>query len=199
MKKIKHKKTIIISAIVAVVLLFIGNASATVFLLEQNHKDNSALGNQSFNDQFVPRISFLISRAISQVNKPAVIDPTTNNVYLPDAKLVLPPAPLDLGQVVYSYSPSIGDIPAEVQVADANDISKAVGAVINAETLNSIFSAVPEAQSCTRGISIYYQPFNGLSLSYVKKLNNGRTAYFYTESLCKDSDFLDYIEQINSY
>jgi hypothetical protein len=90
-------------------------------------------------------------------------------------------------------------VPAEVQIADQGDINAASTPILTGASLTAIFNAVPKAQSCTRGISIYFGPFNASKLTFTKKLANGKTLYFYTEPLCQDNNFLSYVEKINSY
>jgi hypothetical protein len=175
-------------------LVFIANLGTTSYLLNQNRLDNYYL-----NNSYVDKISYLIVRAIDGANKPVVIDPVTDNAYLPDAKLVLPPTPEKLGQIVYNYMGAGNGVPAEVQIADQGDINAASTPILTGASLTAIFNAVPKAQSCTRGISIYFGPFNASKLTFTKKLANGKTLYFYTEPLCQDNNFLSYVEKINSY
>lgn len=190
----KHKTNLFKALKIFLLVIVVANVVSTIYLLNQNHTSSTTL-----NDKYIPRISYLLAEALDNVSRPGVIDPKTNNVYLAQARLVLPPAPGSIGQVEYAYIPSSGNIQAEVQVANSSDAEMSRQAIINGQSLAAIYNAVPKAQACVRGISIFYQAQSGRDSAFTKKLANGQTIYLYTEPNCPDSNFLSYVEQINSY
>jgi hypothetical protein len=188
------KKHLIVFGIVLLLVLLVANFSATIYLLAENHNNDRTL-----NNLYLPKISYLLERAIVQVDKPVVIDPASNNVYLPDAKLTLPPTPTSLGQVVYNYLAPSKNLPGKIQIASEAAINDADASILTGVNLGAIFNAVPRAQACARGVSIYFNKLSGQQSVFSKKLTDGQTAYFYTEPLCQNNDFLSYLEKINSY
>ncbi len=147
------------------------------------------------------KIVHLILRGSQLTSKPAVIEPLSGKVYLPDAKLVLPPASEEVGEIVYRYSPAYDvNSKEEINIARTIDIVSAGSKIISApEDIEKKFEGVPELQACSRGIRITFEPDAALEPVATKKLTNGKTAHFYTEVLCNNPQLITYVQQIDSY
>ncbi|MGH7141959.1 MAG: hypothetical protein ACREF5_00555 [Candidatus Saccharimonadales bacterium] len=156
--------------------------------------------NNQLNESYVPRISYDLLRALNQLVVPTVVNPKTGQLYVAQADLVLPKPPQNVGSVGYSFAPPINDLNSEeVSIINQSDLIQAEGGIQNGNSTNTIMNAVPKAQSCARGIQIYFQPQSGQKEFFSKKLSNGKMVYFYEDSLCQDNSFNNYVEQIDSY
>ena len=183
---LKQKKYLTI-LVIFISIVFLLNIGATIYLLVQN---------QNLNYKYVPRLSYDLIRAIDSSDKPAVIDPISDNVYFPEAKIVLPPTSY---RIVYGFIPG-SESQKVLLISNQSDIVQSQAGIQNGLTLKAIFDSISKAQDCARGISIYFQPDSGQKLIFSKKLNNGESIYIYSDSLtCSDTDFLNYVETLNSY
>lgn len=194
-KKTKHNnsKNYIIGLTIALSLLataIIVNGTFTVYLWQQNDlRQNQHLAS-------------LIINAVDSFKKPLVIEGSTGKQYIPEAKLVLPPQVngSDPGPVLYQYSVDDSRKIEQVGIASKSDIAVAKSPLINAtKDSSSVFDAVPKLQSCSRGVQISFAAEKNRTPAAIKLLNNGKTAYFYTEDLCKNPRLLEYVQKINSY
>lgn len=135
-------------------------------------------------------ITSMIIEAASAVNKPAVVEPTSKKVYLPDANLVLPPTPQSLPSLLYAYSPSFDGTDAEANVTVTNAVSVGVSKLRNAEgqglmrrDSRTLFTAVPDLQVCVRGVHVVFGSKTTYDkLQFTKTLADGRTMHVYTEA-----------------
>lgn len=190
-KAVSKRKAYIVAATSLLIVAILVNSVALLYLFfyrQINRQDNT-------------QIIGLINKAIDNLHKPAVIEPVSGKVYLPDARLVLPAHAVELGDIEYRYSPAIEGTYEEINVTSVKDLRIAKleldkGAYGDLETA---FSAVPRLQSCSRGIRITYVPESENKPVATKKLSNNKTAYFYAEDLCKNPEFLEYVKQIDSY
>jgi hypothetical protein len=155
-------------------------------------------------------ITSMIIEAVTATQKPAVIEPTTKQVYLPDANLVLPAQPKNVPNLLYSSLPSVGKTDAEVQVTTTNAMSVGISKLRNAESQglmnhnsSKLFDAVPELQVCARGVHVVFGAKTKYAwIQFAKNLNDGRTMYVYTEQKsCAYSmqPLIDYLRGAQSY
>lgn len=155
-------------------------------------------------------LASMIIQSIRAVDKPAVTEPASKKVYLPDANLVLPPYPQNMPDILYSYTPSVGGSDAEASVTLTNAVSVGISKILNAESLgaqkhdpNTLFTAVPNAQVCARGVHVVF----GTRSTYAhlissKQLADGRTMRIYTEAQSCAYDLqplANYLGQAQSY
>jgi Tfp pilus assembly protein PilE len=195
--------------IVLVVVLLLGQLTLDGFVIKNFVYPDAAVSSELL-------ISSLLTNGVSQLNKPAPVDPMTGDIYFPDAHLMMPPYP-ELGQVEYDYDTR--SQPYVLHITTSNIISAAQTKLLTAQAtaedyhavnqkyvLRSVFDQVPNLQACARGIQLFYQTVNyGSGSDYVlqasKKLTNGKTIYIYTEDGCKQdvSQIVSYVKQIQSY
>jgi hypothetical protein len=151
------------------------------------------------------QIGTMIIKAVEGMNRPLPIDAPSGRVYLAAAKLSLPPVPLDLGEVVYSYVPAEDGGIDEVHLASLHDIRSSESSIMNSysavnnESTKAVFDHVPKLQACARGIAIKFQLTENDKSVATKKLANGKTVHFYTEPQCHNPELLEYAQQVTSY
>ncbi|HUD81635.1 MAG TPA: hypothetical protein VMR08_03390 [Patescibacteria group bacterium] len=196
MKKIKTlvRKHRLIIVVFAIIVLVIGiNIGFTAYYVNRQ--------NNKLSDLYVPKISYDLVRALNQLSVPLVVSPTNGELYIPEAHLVLPLPPKNLTHFGYSYASLPFPPGTEIEINSLTELEEAESAILNSASLQGVYNSVPKAQSCARGVQIYYQsqPESGQKPFYTKVLTDKRTLYFYQDNLCEDSSFTDYIEQINSY
>lgn len=154
------------------------------------------------------RIVMMLTSAIYDVNKPAVIDPHSRKVYLPDASIVLPPYPGSGMEIRYSYTGE-GNSPKTMQVTTARAVQSGIAKVLGAQPSNDVkaaFAQVPNAQACSRGLLVTLngpaQTIDDGSLVLSKKLHDGRQMNVYNQTGCQGYDFrplVSYLEDAKSY
>ncbi len=187
----KVPQTLIIAVALLSVALLV-DSGFTFYLFKRDRSDDKQ------------QIANLIVRSAEALNQPVPIDPISGKAYISVAKLTLPPADNNLGQVLYRYDSgnNAGTLP-ELNLASRNNISRTAAAVIIAPSSlggpKDVFERVPELQACVRGITVNFQPHEGQKPAATKLLSNGKTAYFYTESECPNPELLAYVKQIDSY
>lgn len=146
------------------------------------------------------RISQLITESVDDHNRPLPQDIKNGAVFINEAKLTLPPAPPELGQLVYVYSPATQNSKPAVNIAKQRDIINARKALASeVQSLDSMFEQVPKLQACSRGVTVAFEAYKHTRSSGSKKLSNGQTVHLYSEPLCADEALLNYIQRINSY
>lgn len=134
-------------------------------------------------------ITSMIAQAIRNLNTPAIIEPVSKKVYLPTASIVLPPYPQSVPTIEYSYTPSNDGADAEANVTVGNAISLGISKLLNAEALGQqrhdpslLFTAVPEAQACSRGLHMVFGTKTKYDhLEFSKQLRDGRVMSVYSE------------------
>ncbi len=142
----------------------------------------------------------LIIQAVDALNQDVPIDPRTGVVYINEAKLTLPAQPQEVGPLVYSYERANEDFKPILHIARKYDISRSKSALlVNNQSLEKTFNAVPHLQACSRGVTISFDTKNLSKTVESKVLSNGKTVYFSTEPLCKNEALLAYAKQIDSY
>ncbi|HSX42744.1 MAG TPA: hypothetical protein VLF59_01525 [Candidatus Saccharimonadales bacterium] len=155
-------------------------------------------------------ITSMIVEAVNAQHKPAVIDPVSKKVYLPDANLVLPPQSQTMPNLLYSYAPSSDNADSEAGITVTNAISVGVSKLRNAEgqgllnrNSNKVFDAVPDLQVCSRGIHVVFGTKTTYDhLQFSKSLADGRTMYAYTEAKSCAYDLqplVEYLRGAQSY
>lgn len=154
-------------------------------------------------------VTQLIVDAVDGLHKPAPVDGPTGKVYMPDARLVLPPANIAT-EIFYS---NVGDSQTpELQITARYIVGQAKAKLRSAQqqpnysgSVRGIFEHVPELQACSRGVQLYFSKPNLDSAQFTdhgtKQLADGRTVYLYTEPLCQAdmTDLVAYIKQAQSY
>jgi hypothetical protein len=162
--------------------------------------------------QNVNAVTNLIIQAMQGINKPAVVEPVSKKVYLPDASLVLPPPPQDLGQsllYVYLSSSDGSDAGANVTLSNAvnSEIAKLESLQQSSNAWNTrpspAFDEVPRAQACVRGVHLVFgNKLKYDNLVFTKQLADGRTMHIYTEATkCPYNldPLANYLKQAQSY
>ena len=155
-------------------------------------------------------ITSMIIESVQATLKPAVQEPVSKKVYLPDASLVLPPYPQNMPNVLYNYSPSFDGSDAEANVTLTNAVSVGISKVRNAESTSqlhgspaAIFNAVPGLQVCARGVHVVFGSKTTYpKLQFTKTLADGRTMHVYTESRSCTYDLqplVQYLRDAQSY
>ncbi len=153
-------------------------------------------------------IKTLIQSAIENLNKPAIVEPKTGAVYLPEPKLVLPPYPEELfNGISYRYSPPGSDgQDEELQIASGQAMSNAIAVLNNYQSDGRVFEAVPIAQACARQIIIKFKAaddpgFDNYTKVGTRQLADGRTLSLFSANNCTVSPEMtvNYLQQIQSY
>lgn len=144
----------------------------------------------------------LIVSAAESISKDAPVEPTTGDVYFPEAKLYLPNPQL-IVSITYNYYAGDADLPAELNIS--TDPIWNNTPLYTAKNLEEMFDAVPNYQACARGIKIVYRQLpteetSGTELKQTVKLKNGQTAYVYQEAACpRLNDLADSMKNLQSY
>lgn len=187
-QKRPSKSLIIITVVLALLALaVIANGAATTYLLRQNELHDTQ------------RLAALIVDGAEGMTRPIPID-VAGKHYIPMAKLTLPAPGHELGEVHYGYYPNEDAVGDEVRLVSKNAVRAARSTLqsINSN-VESVFDAVPKLQSCARGIHITFKPVHGQKAEATKVLANGKTAHFYVEDLCRNTELLEFARQIESY
>lgn len=163
---------------------------------------------QSLNRQNNLDLRRLITDAINNLSKEAVIDGPSRKVYLPEAKLVLPPYPIDLNGLRYRYSPAQDEanFKAEIYITTNETLRYGISQIPSSDETEQIFESLPSAQACSRQILLAFEDIHGkpdhqnVKVSSIK-LADGRTAYLYLDNGCKDNSeaLINYLQQLQSY
>lgn len=148
-------------------------------------------------------LSSLLVRSIEGIHRPAPVDPTTGDVYFPEAKLKIP-RNVSMPELLYSYSSGDATLPEEISITSEATSRHATNRVVAAESVDEVLAAVPEAQSCRRGLLLTYDEQDSSAekeLLITKILENGRTLYIYSEPACSSIkvELLDVFSSIESY
>jgi len=110
------------------------------------------------------------------------------------AKLLLPAETDEVNKVVYFYTPedkgtyedgTAYSSPEMVQITTRR-LAQSGTVALNTTDFDALFSGIPQAQACTRSFILHFKAINdnGLTLSVIKKLQDGRTLYIYREPAC---------------
>lgn len=148
-------------------------------------------------------VKILIMQAIDSLSNPAPIEATTGKVYVPQARLALPPPPYTVGQAVrYQYSPTFEDMPEELRIVNTYGVMDARSRLIGAANLEDAFKAVPELQACARGYLLSFTARTDAGdVVFTKRLSDGRELTVYLETDCKQKNefFENYLKTIDNY
>lgn len=199
-----RKKLYVLSVVGTVLALVLVAQTAAIFFI---YKQNHILG--------ADKIQLLIATSIQNMFRDAVIEPSTNKVYIPDGKLVFQGAS-DSPRLLYAPSYMTDENGATVAVesvtiADKRVVNGKISKLYSSHGLDSTFEFVPELQACTRQIQLLFAPASENSLvspesavlAFTKAVADGRTLYVYTEkdSPCKEdnSQLMDLLRTVESY
>lgn len=156
-----------------------------------------------------------ISAAISNLSKPATVEPLSKKVYVPEASLVLPPYSSAVSEVIYNNVSDTNKV-LEVDITTKPLLDASLAKLRNAAFYSGggriwsqntnpsrLFQAVPAAQSCSRGVHVVFskQPDLG-TFAAQKTLNDGRTMYLYKDTgPCKSmlNPLVNYLQQAQGY
>lgn len=144
-------------------------------------------------------IAQIMLQSVNDLSQPLPTEPSTGKVFLTNQHLSLPPAPATLGRLVYStaYTDDDGQFP--VHIAAKDDIARAAQPMMSTQQdSQKVFQTLPTVQACARGVGISFTK-DDKPAAAEKKLGNGKTLYFYTESLCTNKALLEYVKQVDSY
>jgi hypothetical protein len=134
----------------------------------------------------------LVLRAAEGTKSPAAIEPTTGNIYFPQARLYLPSLQNNTTQLTYMYTPPAKDQQEELSISSKNAFSRNAARLYAGRNVKEVFEAIPKMQACQRGIALYYSKPTDHNDDQVLKqsisLNNGKTLYMYTQKSCDDLD-----------
>jgi hypothetical protein len=163
---------------------------------------------QSVNRQANSELRDMIIDALQGLSQQAVIDGPSRKVYVPEARMVLPPYPHDVQGLRYSYTPQNdkGNLDAELLVTTNDTLANGISAIRSGNKVEDIFAGVPKAQACSRQIIVafkdsYGQPGEDNAKVGVVNLADGRNAYLYLDAGCKDNSepLIKYLQQLQSY
>lgn len=149
----------------------------------------------------------MISDSIQSLSKEAVVDGPSRHVYIPEARLLLPPYPKDILDIRYGYSPANEGVnDEEIRITTNAVLGTSLSAMRSGRNLQEIFDKVPKAQACSRQFMMTFKDsYGNTGDSYDKvatqQLADGRTVYLYLDSGCKDQSepLLNYLKQTQSY
>lgn len=154
------------------------------------------------------RLVMMMTSAIYDVSKPAVVEPHSKQVFLPDANIVLPAYPDHQMEVRYSYGGE-ADGQQSMQITTSQAVQSGIAKVLGAQPSNdtkALFAEVPNAQACARGLAVTFdgsiQSPDGASLAFSKKLQDGRHMNVYEQNSCEGYDFvplISYLKDAKSY
>lgn len=185
-------RNISIALILALIVLF---AASITIRVRQAERNLDVLNNFQLNSSVI--------LAIDSLSTPAVIEPHTSQQFLPSAKLVLPAEKEEVGPV--SYYGALKEPFDSVNVSSNRSVSAAKAKYIhsqNQHNINEVLKGLPHLQACSRGVLVTLegnQDNVGTKPEGSKKLKNGQTVYFYSESQCKDQELVEYVKGIESY
>lgn len=152
----------------------------------------------------VEKIQFLIVDAVRGLSREVPRDPQSGQLYIPEARLTLPPSD-EIGTLRYSYSKASEGFSEEVRLASQTAISSGVSGVVSSVTMEETFQAVPKLQACSRQFMITFgaspDDTDGYELQFQKPLADGRTANLLLSIDCSDfsDELTDYLRNIDSY
>lgn len=91
------------------------------------------------------------------------------------------------------------NMPESVQITTKQLAGISRQRLLVGQTVDDIFSFVPEAQACNRGFVLQFTAGddNGLTLSGTRRLQDGRTLYVYREPECKSHVYT--VDQLEAY
>lgn len=139
----------------------------------------------------------LIASAVDGLNKPAPVEASTGRVFIPDARLVMPPYTGAMGYVEYYYDGGDGSVglPSTLHLTSSVIINMAktklwtTTADNHRHDMKDVFLAVPSLQACARGVQLFFSPQSSkqpvLVLQGSHQLHDGRTVYVYSEPACQ--------------
>ncbi len=145
------------------------------------------------------KITLLIQSAMRGLDELKSMPEKTDDgaLLIKEARLKLPAETSEVRKLLYFYSPSnstyqVPDEPEILQITTGQISTLSRERLLTGQTVDHVFTMVPEAQACNRGMTIEFQPNNdfGLKLSGSKRLQDGRTLYLYREPNCKHYDDL---------
>ncbi len=150
------------------------------------------------------KIGSLIINAVDGLTDEPNIDPQTGNIYIHEAQLMLPvqndPGP----KLLYRYTPADESGQGEeVRLIDKSYFNQAKVPMVNSQSIEQLFDALPKLQACNRGYQIQFvkRTETDIPLIFEKQLKDGRTIYVYLEDLCSQTKdtMVPYLLQIDSY
>lgn len=156
----------------------------------------------------VTEMSNLITEAIRNGSKDAVVDGPSQRVYVPEAKLVLPPSPQGINGLRYRYTPALSDqTPDQAEIIFTTNAHQFRSTSLRgADSMYDLFAKVPSVQACSRQIQIFFDESHGeadgnLKRVVKKPLADGRIASIYLDQECPDDSeqLINYLKQIESY
>jgi hypothetical protein len=202
----KHVFLVIVSILLLGIII-----SQGIFDWHFRHRVSSVITGQ-------PVVVSLIESDINDLLKPAPVLAQTGQVYLPDVKLMLPPPDQNnsIDQLVYINANAVSPLDLEITtrqiLSGAEDkflVAQAAAENTHQSPQNefkTIMSKVPNLQACAEAVQLYYsaQNENGSTtkLQFMKKLDNGKTIYVYSETACSAEPLpalISYLKQIQSY
>ncbi len=142
-------------------------------------------------------------RASKDTNITAPVDAKTGDTYLPEMRLYVPRGEEPVGNFTYRYSASDGQWPASLSLTTREVASQAESGLYQVTNSEAVFEKVPYMQACQRGLTLTTQPLpslDGEKLHHQQLLQDGRTLYIYTGTLCPAlGEVADQIRRISSY
>ena len=170
--------------------------------------------------QSEPAVATTIFKSIDGMYSPLPVEAKTGTLYASAARLTLPAD--NSKDILYYYSPADGTDLAVITFTTRQMIDTGESSAVNAyfttyaknsftfdregKALLAFFEEVPSLQACARGVQVYEaaQPDeDGFIAQGTKRLQDGRTLYFYTEKQCKQqaqlSSLLDVVKRVESF
>ncbi len=144
--------------------------------------------------------------ALNNLGHTAVLDGPTTQVYLPEARLVLPAYPTSIAWVRYLYQPAQGNnFPLQISLTDSLAYETALNSLSNVSSTPALFKGVPKAEACDQQFELTFGTVSPADSSYKKEfsktLQDNRTINIYLNSGCNNNSkiVLRYLEQVQSY
>lgn len=152
-----------------------------------------------------------IIASIRELGRPAPVDARTGDVYFPEAGLYIPRGDTTLPEFSYSYDTYDvqGETHRDLVVTTSEAVEAGMINMYNAQNSDELFKAVPEAQSCARGVVVASAPLvddegyvdtGAYKLHHQQLLNDGATRYIYAATGCEGvKDIVKVMEGLQVY
>jgi nitrogen fixation-related uncharacterized protein len=147
----------------------------------------------------------LVFLAIDNLKTTAPVDAKTGYTYFPQAGLYLPKQLDSIQQkLAYTYIPADSNVDAGLSISSNLLMNNLKAKAYSAQSSKEFFDQVPHIQSCSRGVVVSYKQLapgqDDEVLRHTLNLNNGKTAYLYSENACPELNYtLSLLKDLQSY
>ena len=175
-------KPFIVSILVLILIVHIAVTTYLFIMVKYIKKDTDPLVIRS-----------LVYAAVDGLRKPAPVNYTTGDSYVPEAKVFIPNSQ-SASSIMYSYVPSSVDtnndpIDEEITITSTAIMGSSKVLGMSAAGATAFFESVPRLQACSKVFTIKFvnakPQFNDQATLQAKvQLQDGRTAYVYKDPGC---------------